>query len=326
MLGPWEGCAVRIVLLALACLLSPAVACAQFKDQAPEKGPTLGRAVTTRYRVGFVVKAEGGLIFNIVGTSTVPTDWPEQQVKIVKEDLSPTVKHLTYRTLAGGGAAKQLVMEIPQLAKDQEGKALVTFEVTRHSLIAPRDTSIYHIPKKLDRTLLLNVGPSPYIESKHPKIVAAAKEAMVDKETDWEKVEALYDWTRENVKFTSGDLKGAARALYDKEGDIDELTSLFIALCRVHKIPARTVFVPGHCYAEFYLEDDDGQGHWFPCQPAGKREFGGIEEARPILQKGDNFKNPENKKERLRFVTEHFNANSRGGKPNVESFSSFVPE
>ena len=37
----------------------------------------------------------------------------------------------------------------------------------------------------------------------------------------------------------------------------------------------------GHLYTEFYLEDADGQGYWFPCQPAGNREFGGIAEMRP---------------------------------------------
>src|SRR5262249_50253135 len=93
--------------------------------------------------------------------------------------------------------------------------------------------------------------------------------------------------------------------------------SLFVAMCRVQKIPARTVFVTDHCYAEFYLEDDEGQGHWFPCQPAGSRAFGGIDDVQPILQKGDNFKNPEKPKERLRYVTEYFNPASKGGKPRV---------
>ena len=86
-------------------------------------------------------------------------------------------------------------------------------------------------------------------------------------------------------------------ALKDKTGDCEELTSLFIALCRASDIPARTVWVPGHCYPEFYLEDDEGKGHWFPCQAAGSRAFGGIPEQKPILQKGDNFSVPENPRE-----------------------------
>src|SRR6185369_3877319 len=125
----------------------------------------------------------------------------------------------------------------------------VTFEVKRRFLIPPKETAGYSIPKKVDRTNTLNVGPSPFIEAKHPKIMGASKEAIADKETDWEKVEAIYDWAREHVKYTSGQkVKGAVRALLDKESYTDDLTSLFIAMCRAQKIPARTVFVRGHCF------------------------------------------------------------------------------
>ncbi len=85
------------------------------------------------------------------------------------------------------------------------------------------------------------------------------------------------------------------------------------------------MFVLGRCYAEFYLVDDDGKGHWFPCQPAGVRSFGSIDELAPILQKGDSYKNPE-KKERLRFVTNYFNAAGRGGQPDVRFISELVSE
>ena len=73
-------------------------------------------------------------------------------------------------------------------------------------------------------------------------------------------------------------------------------------------------------------EDDDGQGHWFPCQTAGVRSFAAIDDLRPILQKGDNFKNPENLKERQRFVTDYFAAAGRSGKPQVEFISELVVE
>jgi hypothetical protein len=109
----------------------------------------------------------------------------------------------------------------------------------------------------------------------------------------WQQAEAIYDWVRENVDYQEGNLKGAVAALRDGNGDCEELTSLFIALCRASNIPARTVWVPGHCYGEFYLQDEQGQGHWLPCQAAGARDFGRISETRPILQKGDNFRVPE---------------------------------
>lgn len=314
------------MLVGLSVALWTASAAAQFKESAPDHGPKLDREVTQRIKVGVVIKASGGLFHHIVATAPVPTDWPEQSVRVVQEDVSPAVKKLSYRAITGGGGLKQMVVEIPQLPAGQEARALVTFEVTRRSKTAPTDTSIYKIPKKLDRQMSLNVGPSPYIESRHPKIVAMAKEVIADAETDWQKAEAIYNWIRQHVSYTSGELKGAARALYDKTADTDEFTSLFVAMCRAVKIPARTVFVLGHCYAEFYLEDDEGQGHWFPCQPAGEAMFGFSDDIRPILQKGDNFKNPENSKERLRFVTEYMTAAGRGGKPEVKFFSELVAE
>jgi hypothetical protein len=317
---------VRTLLFGLAIALLPAAALAQFKEPAVDKGPQLDREVSTRIKIGVIVKATNGTVFNIVATAPVPTDWPEQHVKIVNEDVSSSVKNLTYRRISGGGGLKQMVVEIPQLSAGQEARALLTLEVSRNIVIGPADTSIYKIPKKLDRQLQINTGPSPYIESRHPKIITAAKEAVADKETDWQKVEALYDWARDHVAFKNSELKGAVRALHDQEGGADELASLFIAMCRVHKIPARTVFVFGHCYAEFYLEDDDGQGHWFPCQTAGPRSFGGIDDTHPILQKGDNFKNPEKPKERQRYVSEYFTAAGRGGKPQVQFVSEMVAE
>src|SRR6187397_2843637 len=79
---------------------------------------------------------------------------------------------------------------------------------------------------------------------------------------------------------------------------------LFIALCRANKIPARMVWVEGHAYPEFYLEEADGKGFWYPCESAGAHAFGGMPLARTILQKGDNFKVPE-RKERLRYASDY---------------------
>lgn len=318
---------MRILLVGLLWAALSTAAQAQFAEEPENKGPKLDQTSTTRLKVGVVVKASGGLLHHIVATAAVPRDWPEQKVQVVDEDTSSSVQGLHYQQLGGGGAT-QMVVEVPQLPGGQEARALVTFEVTRRTLLPPANTAIYKIPKKLDRQLTMYVGSSPFIESRHPKAIAAAKEAVAAAADgpDWKKVEAIYDWTREHIAYKQGELKGAARALVDKEGDTDELVSVFIALCRAQKIPARTVFVPGHCYAEFYLEDDDGKGHWFPCQPAGMRSFGGIDERRPILQKGDNFKNPENPKERVRYLKEFFTGAGRGGTPKIDFVCDLVGE
>ena len=83
---------------------------AQFKDEAPEKGPRLDRQSVQKLKVGVVIKAVGGPCKGIYATLPVPTDWPEQSVQILEEDVSPTVKRVGYRVL--GGSVKQMIIEI----------------------------------------------------------------------------------------------------------------------------------------------------------------------------------------------------------------------
>jgi hypothetical protein len=308
---------LRIVALALFCTaIASSDALAQFKTDPTGKGPQLEQATTKKYRCGMRITASGGPCKGIVATIPVPMDWPEQQVSVLSEDLSPTVSTVHYRTVAGG--AKQMIMEIPLLPAGEESHALVTFEISKHTLVPPTATDEFIVPKKLPREIMIHTGPSPYIESRHPKIVSLSKEIVEGKEGAWERVEAIYDWVRENVKYENGEIKGAIKALNDKTGDCEELSSLFIALCRAQKIPARTVWVPEHCYPEFYLADAEGNGYWFPCQAAGGRAFGGIPEVRPILQKGDNFRDPDRPKEKLRYLNEYLTGKGGGGRPKVK--------
>lgn len=261
-----------------------------------------------------VVTAAGGPCKGIVCTTPVPIDWPEQQVKLVAEDITPTVRDLAYRTIAG--TVHQMVVSVPYLAQGEEAKAVVTFEVTRHALLPPESTDGYVRPERPGKDVRPFLAPSPAIESRHARIRALAKELSADKPSAWQVVEAIYDWVRDHVKYRDGALKGAVKALEDGYGDCEELSSLFIAVCRAAGIPARTVWIPGHCYPEFYLEDAEGTGHWFPCQAAGDRSFGGMPEFRPILQKGDNFRDPDRPRERLRYVSEYLIG--AGGRPKVK--------
>jgi hypothetical protein len=290
----------------------------QFLDgDASSGGVSLGDARTLRFRVGMKVLADGGGLRNIYATLPVPAEWPEQKVRIVGEELSPDVRGLRYRTLPGG--VKQMVVEIPDLPAGTIAKAIVTFELERSAIQPPANPSTLTIPEKPDRSLRAFLGASPYIETRHPKIVKLAKATGQGLE-GWAKVEKLYDTVREKVEYRNGDLKGAARALADGWGDCEELTCLFIALCRVEGIPARTVWVEGHCYPEFYLVDGTGQGHWFPCQAAGARAFGGMPDQLPILQKGDSFLDPDRPGKSLRYVSEFIrgSATDGGGTPRVE--------
>ncbi len=288
------------------------------------KGVQLGEAVTQKWRVGMTVRAVGGACNGMFATIPVPTTWPEQDVELVNEEVSKQVRAITYRILDNG--VQQMLVSIPSLAAGDTASAMLTFEVHRKPAQPPQNVDILKFPAKPHSSLSRYLQTSPMIESKDPKIVAVAKEIYYanDGKTDWQKVEAIYDWVRENVKYKEGKLKGALAALKDKDGDCEELTSLFIAICRATKIPARTVWVPQHCYPEFYLEDDEGVGHWIPCQIAGVREFGTLTDPRPVLQKGDNFKVPE-KKDSQRYVAEFIKGKAGGGDPQVQFFRDLLP-
>ena len=306
-------------------LLTAASAFAQFKDADPE-GAKMGDAKVQKWRCGITISASGGPCKNIVGYAPIPIEWPEQQVSIVKEDVSPGVK-IGYEDREG--TAKVMTIRIPQLAAGQEVKAVVTLEIRRNAILPPDDTEGFVLanPKKLPADVRRYLGPSPLIECTDPKIKSLSKEIGADKEKAWEKVEAYYDWVRKHVKYQAGPIKGALAGLKDGTGDCEELSSLFIALCRAAEIPARTVWVQGHCYPEFYLEDAKSVGHWFPCQAAGSREFGGIVETRPILQKGDNFKPHPGEKKHQRYLAENLTGTpiGNGGNPTIKAVRELLP-
>jgi hypothetical protein len=302
---------------ATACLLSILFGPATY-GQAPNLAAVnASRKQTAVWQVGMIVEASGGPCMGLRGTAPVPIDWPEQKVRVVKEQVSPFVSSVRYRILDEG--VKQMLVEIPRLPGGQKAEVLLTLEIDRFVIDPPSNAEELVIPKRLPRNLRGYLGPSPKIESRHRKIRDLARELTDESLSAWKQIEKYYDHVREHVQYMNGPLKGALAALQDGNGDCEELTSLFIALCRAHGVPARTVWVPDHCYPEFYLENAEGEGQWYPCQAAGTRAFGSMPDLRPILQKGDNFHVPE-KKERQRYVAEFLTGSRRtgGGEPRVE--------
>lgn len=293
--------------LVCAAMSLAAIAAASVRAEEPvakPMGPILGKSVVTRVKIGVVITADTGPCRGIVATAPVPMNWPEQQVKVEKEETSPNVQKIQYRVLAG--TVRQMIVNVPRMKQGEVATATVTFEVTRSTLLPPDDKSPYkllaHPEKKPELAAYLN--PSPFIESRNDKIVKLAKEVTAGKE-DWAKVEAIYDAGQSRLTYREGGpIKGALDALEEGTGHCEEFSSLFIAMCRAVGIPARTVWVPSHCYSEFYMVDETGKGYWFPCQSAGDRSFGGIPETKYILQKGDNFHDPDRAGKQLRYVAE----------------------
>lgn len=292
------------IVLTLTALAAGEVA----SDDDEGAGPKLAaEKAVERWQIGLVVTAKAGPCAEMLGTVALPVDWPEQEVKVLEENVSPFASNLSYRMI---DTVRQMMVEIPQIPAGQEVPVVLTYEITRRSQSPPDDTSglVKASPKKLPKDIRPYLGPSPGIESNHGKIKALAKKISAESSassTDWQKVEAIFDWVRNNIMSRENQSQpGAVQSLRDKASNHEGLCWLFIALCRASEVPARTVWLPKYCYPEFYLRDGEGRGYWFPCRVAGTREFGGIDEHRPIWQKGDNFRTPETPHAPLRYLPE----------------------
>jgi transglutaminase-like putative cysteine protease len=250
-----------------------------------------------RYQRGMVIKAEGGVFRNIVGTRTVPGDWPGQQVvRVVKEELPPGAS-VSYTTVEGVG--RQMLVKIPALAAGKEARVAVTFEVQSLSNPPPVDPATLRLPDSaaLDRKLSHYLAPSRFIESDDADVRKTAGEIAGGKSNAWEKVQTLHEWVKKNIKFagSAGKERGAAQTLRTRTtGDDADPKCLTVALCRAQGIPARLVLIgrPGasdHCYFEFYLVDADGNGHWLAADATVEASLRPAKSVRSmILQKGDN--------------------------------------
>ncbi len=252
-------------------------------------------------------------------TTVFPADWPEQTVEILEVNIPPAFKH-GFRDLPAGN--KQLLLQSAFLQAGSPIEATIKVRIEKSHTVGPTDTAQFIRPKRPSREVKIFTGNSPYIETTSSEVKKIVREIDAkEPETEWQRVEMLYDWVRDNIVYTRGDLKSVRQAIKDKTGDCEEMTSTFVALCRAADVPARCVWIPNHCYPEFYLEDAEGNGHWFPCQAAGTRNFGSMPEYLPILQKGDRFKVPEDK-DLLRYLNDFVKSQERypqgATKPKVE--------
>lgn len=312
-----------LLTLALVVLCEHAAFAQILPDEQPAGGPRYAEPDVIRYRVGAEITANRGACRNIVATVAVPLECPEQQVEILSEEISPLVGEVAYRTLQGGanGGVRQMLISIPQLPNGATARAAVTLKVTTRKILPPEKTDQLKIPQKIAGDMRMFTSASPFIDVRHRNIVALARETLsaVDENAgDWQKVEAIYDQVLEKVAYVEGPDESALEALRDGKADCQGRSMLFIALCRASKIPARMVWVDGHAYPEFYLEEAEGRGWWFPCESAGTRAFGEMPMARTILQKGDNFRVPERSTERLRYASDYMigvPAGPVGGQP-----------
>ena len=134
---------------------------------------------------------------------------------------------------------------------------------------------------------------SPGIQTRTPQVRKLLSELRGDSKHPWDLARTFAAWIPRHIKPQVGPYTGVTAALVNRVGDCAEMSAIFVALCRAAGIPARLVWVPNHNWAEFYLTDKDGQGHWIPAHTACYFWFGwtGVHEL--VLQKGDRIHVPE---------------------------------
>lgn len=327
----------RLIALTLV-LTTCATAVGQLRP-APVGNSATAEAKPIRFRVGVEIHAKRGACKQILAIVAVPIECDEQSARLMEEDFSSQVGEVAYRELAGGNARLMLV-SIPFLKSGEKARAALTYEVTTRTTPPLEDdvTAELKIARRVPRGLRGYIGPSPFIESKHPKIKRLARKIQSDLEetaeaagepepNDWTRLEAVYDYVLDNIEYLEGPDTSALTTLTEASADCHGRSALFTALARATGVPARLVWVQDHCYPEFYLERPDGEGLWLPAESAGTRAFGEMPMARTIMQKGDDFRVKERPNERLRYASDFviaLPAAKGAGKPRVKYLREVV--
>jgi hypothetical protein len=268
-------------------------------------------------RIGIRITPGDGNMLDTRAQTVFPTDWPEQTVQVLDYTSSPLL-NASFRDLPGNN--RQLTFFAPLIQPGAPVEVVFRVRIEKRHIVGPVETDDLVVPRRVSSKLKQYLGAGPYIDPNYSEIRRIIKEIDATEPANaWKKVELLYDWVRDNIAYENGELKTVQQALRDRTGDCEEMTSIFVALCRASRIPARCVWIPNHCYPEFYLEDGQGEGHWFPCQVAGTRNFGSMPEYLPILQKGDRFKVPD-RKEVQRYLADYLISKTVTGqqRPKVE--------
>lgn len=302
------------------------------KLEPEDNGPRYGRSATKTWKTGVRLKAVSRC-FDMVFLIPIPVHWPEQEVTILEENASnefAVIERRPYKSGSSGhGGLGLMVVKVKDLQPGRSTEASLMVKATRREVLPPTPESIakLRIPPRIPKDLQIYIDSTAQIQSGNARFKKLYRDITKDIKSDWEKIEAIYKYVQENIEYNEANKTKndgtALGALKKGNGDCKEMTAVFNAICRAGRIPARTVWIPGHCYSEFYMVDDNGRGYWFPCQVSGTYAFGGIPEMEPVLQKGDEFKFKEFKGEKFRNVAPQVIGQNEGGsgeKPKCEFF------
>jgi hypothetical protein len=246
---------------------------------------------TYELKIGVELKGEGNAT-DIRASTPVPVEHPEQTIDAVQIETQGC--RASIQSLGEGAA--QLVLAAPGIVRGQVIRAMARYRLTLKKQYQGYDRDRFPAgqpqPPAVIGKLYLQDSPGIQTSSTLVRKLAAELHSAAASEHPWDLAQSFYAWGREHIEPKRGPFIGVVNALRRRTGDCEELAGVFVALCRSAGIPARLVWVPNHNWAEFYLTDYEGQGHWIPAHTSCYSWFGwtGVHEL--VIQKGDRLSVP----------------------------------
>jgi len=197
---------------------------------------------------------------NIKASTPAPISLPEQTLDEEKveadgcdaqvRDISPLVRQLS---LAADGISAGQHISATARYRLTVYKQYQAFDRDQF----PDDPKAQKISNEVRDSFL---GDSPGIQTRVPQVRKLLDELRAGARHPWDLARIFAAWIPKNIKPQIGPYTSVAAALDHRLGDCEEMSSVFVALCRAAGIPARIVWVPNHNWSEFYLLDKDGKG------------------------------------------------------------------
>ncbi len=226
----------------------------------------------------------------VMASTPVPLELGEQKVedvRIITEGCQAEIRRLAPE-------AGQLFLAAAEIAPGQTilAKAIYTLLLYKqyHGYEKAQFPAKQVVPPK---ALRLYLGDSPGIQTRDKVVKDLATKVGGQFDHPWDKAKVFHLWVWENIKARIGHYTNVLTALKTRVGDCEERAAVFVALCRTSGIPARLVWLPNHNWAEFYLTNERGEGHWIPAHTSCYSWFGWTGAHELVLQKGDNIRIPE---------------------------------
>lgn len=268
--------------------------------------------------IGIELQGKGNAS-GIMASTPVPLDLPEQKVEDVQIKTEGCAAEIRKLTLEAG----QLFLGADGIEKGQKIIAEATYRLTLFKQYHGYEKEQFPAKQKaVPKELRLYLGESPGIQVRDKVVKDLATKVGGQIEHPWDKAKAFHQWVWKNITARIGTYTNVLIALRDRLGDCEERAAVFVALCRASDIPARLVWVPNHNWAEFYLTDEQGEGHWIPAHTSAYSWFGWTGAHELVLQKGDSIRIPELPKPQR--LLEDWMRRS-GVKPDARYFANLKP-